>query len=143
MNTLRGLSREQTLLVVAVGMVLFILSLFMGWVSIDLPDGVELPDGTSSSVTGTEANSWWIALALAGVALAISVAEALTFPAPFAWIGLGLGALCAAGAFAWALFHFVDLTEGPADPGIGAWLGLASSAVAAVVAGLAWSHERR
>lgn len=138
MGFLRNLSREQKLVVVAVGMVLFILSLFMNWVSVDLPDGVDAP-----TVRGTEPNSWWIALVLAGIALAIYVAEALTYPAPFAWVGLGLGALCASGAFGWALFHLIDLTEGPANPGIGAWVGVVSSAVAAGVAGVAWSHERR
>jgi hypothetical protein len=136
-GVLRTLSREQKLLVVAVGMVLFIVSLFMGWVDIDAPGGVDV-----STVRATEFDSWWIALALAVVALAISTAEALTFPAPVAWLGLGLGAVCAAGAFAWALFHLVDLMEGDVGAGVGAWVGLISSAVAAATAAIAWSHER-
>ena len=128
-------NREQRLMVVAVGMVVFVVSLFLDWAGIDTPLG-------DSGSNGTEPNSWWVAAAFALIAALIAVAEAVNYPAPFRWMGVGLCALSAALVFFWAVTRFVDATEGPLSPQLGAWIGVIASGVSALLAGLLWDRER-
>ena len=135
MDVARRLSREQKMLGVTVAMIVFIISLFLDWVGVSTPLG----DVASS---GTDPNSWWIALVLAIIAGGIFAADALNYPAPTRFATLDVGALAAMLVFAWAVFHAVDGTEGPAGLKLGAWIGLASSLVAIVLATMVWSRER-
>lgn len=135
MEPLRGMSREQKMLGVTVAMIVFIISLFLDWV------GVSTPLGDVGS-SGSDANSWWIVLALAIIAAGIFAADALNYPPPTRWATLDVGALAATLVFAWAVFHAVDGTEGPGSLKVGAWIGLASSLVAVVLAATVWSRER-
>ncbi len=135
MDPTRGMSREQKMLGVTVAMIVFIVSLLLDWV------GVSTPLGDVGS-SGTEPNSWWIALVLAIIAGGIFAADALNYPPPTRWATLGVGALAATLVFGWALFHAVDATEGPAGPKLGAWIGLVSSAVGVALAAAVWSRER-
>jgi cytosine/uracil/thiamine/allantoin permease len=135
MAAARGMSREQKMLGVTVAMVVFIISLFLDWV------GVSTPLGDLGS-SGTDPNSWWIAVVLAIIAGGIFATDALNYPLPTRFATLDVGALAAALVFAWALFHAIDGTEGPGSLKLGAWLGLASSLVALVLAAKVWSQGR-
>jgi hypothetical protein len=116
-------------------MAVFFVSLFLDWAGVDTPLG-------EIGSNGTEANSWWIAAALAVIAAGLFAAEALNYPPPFAWASLGLGSLAAVLVFFWALTEFVDATEGPSSPQLGAWIGLIAAAVGAVLAAVTWLQER-
>lgn len=135
MDRIRGLPREQRLLGVAITMVVFFVSLFLDWAGVDTPLG-------DFGSNGIDANSWWIAGALAVVAAGLFAAEALNYPPPFAWASLGLGTLSAVLVAFWALTQFVDATEGPSSPKLGAWIGLVAAAVGAVLAAVTWVQER-
>lgn len=130
-----NLTREHKLMAVAVAMGIFIVSLFLDWTGITTALG-------DSGANGTEPNSWWLALVLAVVAGGIAAAEALNFPAPVRWVGMGLMTLCAGLVCFWALVHFLDATEGPLSPKIGAWIGLAASAVGTAIGASVWNRER-
>ena len=134
MQPARGMAREQKMLGVTVAMIVFIISLPLDWVGVSTPLG----DVASS---GTGPNSWWIALVLAIIAGGIYAADALNYPVPTRFATLGGGALAATLVCAWAVFHAVDGTEGPGSLKVGAWVGLASSLVAVVLAALVWSRE--
>lgn len=135
MDKIRGLPREQKMLGVAVAMLVFFVSLFLDWAGIDTPIG-------DAGIDGNDANSWWIAVALAVIAGGLFAAEALNYPPPFAWASLGVAALSAVLVFFWSLTHFIDLTEGPAGPKLGGWLGLVASAAGALLATITWNQER-
>jgi len=79
---------------------------------------------------------------LAIIAGGIFATDALNYPVPTRFATPGVGALAAMLVFAWAVFHAVDGTEGPGSLRIGAWIGLASSLVAVVLAAMVWSRER-
>ena len=135
MGSTRGASREQRMLGVTVAMIVFIVSLLMDWIGVSTPLG-------DVATSGTEANSWWIALILAIIAGGIFGADALNYPPPTRWATLGVGTLAAVLVFAWAAFHLIDGTEGPAGPKVGAWIGLIASAIGVVLAAIVWSRER-
>jgi hypothetical protein len=137
MEPARGLPREPKMLSVTVAMTVFVLSMFMDWF------GFDLPGGAGGSVAATEARSWWIALALAVIAGGIFAADALSYPPPTRFASLGVATLAAGFVVAWAVFHAVDGTEGPATLKVGAWVGVIASVVGLGLAVRVWSQERR
>ncbi len=137
MDKLKALPREQKMYGIAITMVVFIISLFLKWagtgVSVDIP-GVNV----DFSISGTDIDSWWIALILAIVAGGIFLAEALNFTLPVKWASLGAGALAACLVFFWALVHLIDLS----NLKFGAWLAVIASLVGLVLAAVVWGQER-
>ncbi len=125
-----GITREQKMLGAAAANVVFIISLFLDWFGAS-------GGGLSIGFSGLDAvPSGWILLIIAALAAVVLAAEGFYLELPVrtsAAMGLYLSSI----PFIVTLMFLLE--GGPRKFGI--WLAIISSAVAVVLAGLAWREE--
>lgn len=125
---IREITREQKMFGAAIAMLLFIISLFLKWVSVG-----------PVSASGTDFGAWWVALIIALVAGGVLAAEALNMdlrlPVPVTSLATYLMSLL--------VFYVLIFIFAASNMSYGVWLGLIFAVVGLALSLSLYRDDRR